>query len=149
MKAGERQHVLRCAEGAQAHRNRDEIETAPKIALDQLGVGDQIVIQTAHGVYIYLVTDTAKHLGMVVGGVFGNYAAEARPGSIASCGRGSLQSRRSRALLCQIERGMQARDHLSHYRHCSSAGSNGDVALTNKKTLSTMRRRQNETEFHE
>jgi hypothetical protein len=55
----------------------DFIGTTPEIALDQLRIGDQIVIQTAHSAYIYLVTDPAKRLGMVVGGVFGNYAAEA------------------------------------------------------------------------
>jgi hypothetical protein len=55
----------------------DSRGTTPEIALDQLRIGDQVVIQTAHSAYIYLVTDPAKRLGMVVGGVFGNYAAEA------------------------------------------------------------------------
>ena len=54
----------------------DFIGTTPEIALDQLRIGDQIVIQTAHSAYVYLVTDPAQCLGMVVGGVFGNYAAE-------------------------------------------------------------------------
>lgn len=54
----------------------DSRGTTPEIALDQLRIGDQIVIQTAHSAYVYLVTDPAQRLGMVVGGVFGNYAAE-------------------------------------------------------------------------
>jgi hypothetical protein len=50
---------------------------ATEIALDQLRVNDQIVIRTAHGTYIFLVIDPSKHLGLVVGGVFGDYAVEA------------------------------------------------------------------------
>ena len=48
-----------------------------EIALDQLRVNDQVVIRTEHGAYIFLVIDPSKHLGLVIGGVFGNYAAEA------------------------------------------------------------------------
>jgi len=55
----------------------DFIEATPEIPFDQLRPGDQIVIQTAHSAYIFLVRDPARRLGMVVGGVFGNYAAEA------------------------------------------------------------------------
>ena len=58
----------------------ESLEATPEIALDQLRVGDQIVIQTAHSAYIFLVIDPSKHLGLVVGGVFGNYAAEASLG---------------------------------------------------------------------
>jgi hypothetical protein len=50
---------------------------ATEIALDQLRVNDQVLIQTAHSTYIFLVIDPAKHLGLVVGGLFGDYAAEA------------------------------------------------------------------------
>lgn len=53
------------------------MEAIPEIELDQLSAGDQIVIFTTHSDYIFLVSDPAKHLGMVIGGVFGNYAVEA------------------------------------------------------------------------
>jgi hypothetical protein len=48
-----------------------------EIALDQLRANDQILIQTAFSAYVFLVIDPAKPLGLVVGGVFGDYAAEA------------------------------------------------------------------------
>lgn len=48
-----------------------------EIAFDQLRVNDQIVIRTAHSAYIFLVVDPLRQLGLVVGGVFGNYATEA------------------------------------------------------------------------
>jgi hypothetical protein len=35
------------------------------------------VIRTAHSTYIFLVIDPSKHLGLVVGGLFGDYTAEA------------------------------------------------------------------------
>jgi hypothetical protein len=50
---------------------------AAEIALDQLRVNDQVLIRTRHGAYTFLVIDPAKHLGLVVGGLFGDYAAEA------------------------------------------------------------------------
>lgn len=56
---------------------RIAIEAAPEIALDQMRQSDQIVIQTSHSAYIFLVIDPAKRLGMVVGGFFGDYATEA------------------------------------------------------------------------
>jgi len=50
---------------------------ATEIALDQLRVNDQVVIRTAYSTYIFQVIDPSKHLGMVIGGVFGDYAARA------------------------------------------------------------------------
>ena len=50
---------------------------ATEITLDQLRINDQVVIRTAHSTYIFLVIDPSKHLGLVVGGLFGDYAAEA------------------------------------------------------------------------
>ncbi|HKR59084.1 MAG TPA: hypothetical protein VJS64_05070 [Pyrinomonadaceae bacterium] len=51
-------------------------QATPEIALDQTRVNDQVVIRTAHSTYIFLVTDPSRHLGLVVGGLFGDYAAE-------------------------------------------------------------------------
>src|SRR5262249_43067827 len=48
-----------------------------EIAIDQLRANDQILIRTAFSTYVFLVIDPAKRLGLVVGGVFGDYAAEA------------------------------------------------------------------------
>src|SRR5262245_44419033 len=53
------------------------IEAAPGIALDQMRQNDQIVIQTSHSAYIFLVIDPANRLGMVFGGWFGDYPTEA------------------------------------------------------------------------
>lgn len=52
-------------------------EATAEIALNQLLANDQILIQTVHSTYVFLVTNPAKCLGLVVGGVFGDYAAEA------------------------------------------------------------------------
>ncbi len=48
-----------------------------EIALNQLRMNDQVVIRTVHSTYIFLVIDPSKHLGLVVGGAFGDYAVEA------------------------------------------------------------------------
>jgi len=54
----------------------DVSEATPEIALDQLCVNDQIIIQTVRSTYIILVIDPVKRLGRVVGGIFGDSAAE-------------------------------------------------------------------------
>jgi len=48
-----------------------------EIAMDQLCTNDQVVIQTAHSTYIFLVIDARLQIGQVVGGVFGDYAVDA------------------------------------------------------------------------
>jgi hypothetical protein len=58
-------------------KRTDSLWATPEIALDQLHTGDQILIRTVNSTYIFLVTDPAKRLGLLVGGVFGNYAAHA------------------------------------------------------------------------
>ena len=52
-------------------------EAAPGMAPGRLRAHDQILIHTRQGTYVFLVTDPAKHFGLVVGGLFGNYAARA------------------------------------------------------------------------
>jgi hypothetical protein len=52
-------------------------EATAEIALNQLRANDQVLIQTVHSTYIFLVTNPGKCLGLVVGGVFGDYAVEA------------------------------------------------------------------------
>jgi len=48
-----------------------------EIALEQLHAGDQIVIQARYGAYIFRVIGPPQRLGLLVGGVFGNYAVQA------------------------------------------------------------------------
>jgi hypothetical protein len=52
-------------------------EAASEVPLDQMRENDQIVIQTSHSAYIFLVIDPVMRLGLVVGGLFGEYATEA------------------------------------------------------------------------
>jgi hypothetical protein len=52
-------------------------ETMVEISLDQLRINDQILIRTKYSTYTFLVIDPTKFLGLVVGGVFGDYAVEA------------------------------------------------------------------------
>ena len=48
-----------------------------EISLDKLRVNDHVLIRTAHSAYTFRILDPAKHLGLVEGGVFGNYAVKA------------------------------------------------------------------------
>jgi hypothetical protein len=54
----------------------DFADSVTVIACGQLRANDQILIHTEHSTYIFLVIDPIKPLGLVVGGVFGDYAAK-------------------------------------------------------------------------
>ena len=48
-----------------------------EINLDNLGAADQILIETAHSVYSFTITDPALPSGKLIGGVLGNWQVNA------------------------------------------------------------------------
>ena len=60
----------------QSRRGNAEAEVI-EINLDNLGAADQILIETAHSVYSFTITDPALPSGKLIGGVLGNRQVKA------------------------------------------------------------------------
>ena len=67
-------------------------ESPSEVALNQLRADDQLLIQTAHSTYIFLVLDRANRIGMVVGGAFGDYAERAHLEGVPDARDGCLRT---------------------------------------------------------
>lgn len=66
-----------------------------EIDITSLIAGDQLLIETNHSIYIFIIADPRKGIGNLIGGLLGNYMARACLLSLSIDKSTALQNRKS------------------------------------------------------